>query len=132
VKIGDLARQTGVKPETIRYYEGEGLLPAPARTAANYRAFGAAHLARLSFIRRSRELGFTLDEVRELLDLADCADRPCHTADALAAAHLQRVERKIADLMLLQAELSRVLSSCSHGTVADCRIIELLSPGTQP
>jgi len=86
--IGELGRLTNTKVETIRYYERIGLLSAPARTSGNYRAYGAEHLNRLSFIRRSRDLGFSLDQVRALLDLADERERPCEAVDAIARKHL--------------------------------------------
>jgi Cu(I)-responsive transcriptional regulator len=127
--IGALARATGTKVETIRYYERIGLLLQPARTATgNYRAYTAEHLGRLSFVRRSRDLGFTLDEVRALLDLADQRERGCAAVDAIARAHLADVERKIADLSALRQELREIIGRCGHGTVAECRIIEALSP----
>jgi Cu(I)-responsive transcriptional regulator len=127
--IGDLARATGTKVETIRYYERIGLLPQPARTATgNYRVYTADHLGRLSFVRRSRDLGFTLDEIRALLDLADQRERDCAAVDAIARAHLTDVERKIADLSALRQELQGMISRCGHGTVAECHIIEALSP----
>jgi Hg(II)-responsive transcriptional regulator len=127
--IGDLGRRTGTKVETIRYYERIGLLAAPARTAGNYRLYGREHLDRLSFIRRSRDLGFSLDEVRALLDLADQRDRPCAAVDAIARQHLADVDRKIADLQALRRELADVVTRCTRGTtVAQCRIIESLSP----
>lgn len=83
--IGELGRRTDTKVQTVRYYEQVGLLPAPARTAGNYRAYDAGHLNRLSFIRRSRELGFSIDQIRALLDLADQRDRSCDAVDAIAA-----------------------------------------------
>lgn len=126
--IGDLARQTGTKVETIRYYERIGLLPAPGRTAGNYRAYDLGHLGRLSFIRRARDLGFSLDQVRELLGLADQRDRSCDAVDLIARQHLADVERKIADLHALRDELADVIGRCGRGTVAECRIIETLAP----
>jgi Cu(I)-responsive transcriptional regulator len=126
--IGDLARTTGTKVETIRYYERIGLLPAPARTSGNYRAYGLAHLGRLSFIRRSRDLGFPLEQVRALLGLADDREQDCAAVDVIARKHLAEVERKITDLTALRRELRDLIGQCSHGTVADCRIIEALSP----
>ena len=127
--IGDLARATGAKVVTIRYYERIGLLPVPARKGSGaYRSYGGADLGRLSFIRRARDLGFTLDQIRILLELAEQRDRDCADVDALARAHLAEVERKIADLSALRHELRDVIESCSRGTVADCRIIEALSP----
>lgn len=126
--IGELGRLTGTKAETIRYYERIGLLAPPERTAGNYRAYGSEHLNRLSFIRRSRDLGFSLEQVRALLDLSDDRDRPCEAVDAIAKAHLAEVDRKIADLKALRRELNSMVNQCRSGTVADCRIIEALSP----
>lgn len=126
--IGALGKATDTKVETIRYYERIGLLPAPSRTSGNYRAYGETELGRLSFIRRARDLGFPLDQVRALLSLSDDRTRDCATVDALARDHLAEVERKIADLTALRRELAAVIGSCSGGTVADCRIIEALAP----
>lgn len=128
LSIGDLARATGTQVETIRYYERIGLLPEPARTNGNYRAYDAAQLGRLSFIRRARDLGFPLGQVRELLGLADERDRPCEAVDVIARQHLADVERKIADLTALRDELAELIGRCRHGTVAECRIIETLAP----
>ena len=126
--IGALADLTGTKVETIRYYERLGLLAAPARTAGNYRSYEPSDVGRLSFIRRARDLGFSLDQVRALLDLADQKDRSCETVDALARGHLAEVKRKIADLKGLRRELDSLISQCSHGTIAECRILEALAP----
>ncbi len=86
--IGDLAKSTATKVETIRYYERIGLLPAPERTAGNYRSYSAAHLGRLSFIRRARDLGFSIEQVRDLLGLSDQRARSCEAVDAIAREHL--------------------------------------------
>lgn len=126
--IGALARATGTKVETIRWYERVGLLPHPARSAGNYRSYGAAHLARLSFIRRARDLGFSLEQIRALLGLAEQRDQPCEAVDAIARTHLEEVERKIADLQALQRELASLVHRCRHGRVAECGIVEALSP----
>jgi len=126
--IGALAKATGSNIETVRYYERIGLLPAPARTSGNYRSYGPDHLARLSFVRRSRELGFSLEAIRELLRLADQKDRDCAAVDAIARAHLIEVQRKIADLTALRRELRDLVDQCGHGTIAECRIVEALSP----
>ena len=128
MKIGELAKATATKVETVRFYEKAGLLPSPARTDANYRSYGPAHLQRLSFIRRARDLGFSLVAVRDLLALADDRAKPCGAVDAIASGHLTEVERKIADLSAMREELRRVIGSCRHNTVADCKIIETLGP----
>lgn len=128
MKIGEMASATATNIVTVRYYEKIGLLPAPARTGANYRSYGSEHLARLSFIRRARDLGFTLDQVRELLGLSDHRDQSCAAVDAIANSHLTEIDRKIADLQAMRCELSRMIGDCRQGTVADCLIIETLAP----
>ncbi|MCB4825413.1 MerR family transcriptional regulator [Roseicella aerolata] len=128
LNIGALAKATGTTVEAIRWYERVGVLPAPARTPGNYRSYGEAHLERLSFIRRARDLGFTLDQVRELLRLADDRGRSCEAVDRVAREHLEEVERKIADLEALRRELQDVIGQCCLGTVAECRILSALSP----
>ena len=130
--IGDLARATGTKVATIRYYERTGLLPPPPRTEGNYRAYGQPHLGRLSFIRRARDLGFSIAQVRALLDLADQRERSCAAVDLIARQHRSDVERKLADLTALHRELTALLGQCRHGTVAECRIIEALAPAPTP
>jgi Cu(I)-responsive transcriptional regulator len=126
--IGRLATATGTNVETIRFYEKSGILPSPARTDGNYRSYDPAHLKRLSFIRRARDLGFSLDQVRALLGLSDDRRRSCEAVDNIAKEHRDEVERKIADLLALKTELDRIIDTCRHGTVAECRIIESLSP----
>ncbi|OYW83591.1 MAG: MerR family transcriptional regulator [Asticcacaulis sp. 32-58-5] len=126
--IGHLARITGTKVETIRFYEKTGLIPEPARTAGNYRSYEAQHLNRLSFIRRARDLGFSLDEVRALLALSDDGTRSCQAIDGIARKHRGDVERKISDLQALKFVLDNVIEGCHCGTVAECSIIEALAP----
>src|SRR5215470_13401326 len=126
--IGTLAKKTDTKVETIRYYERIDLLLAPRRTSGNYRIYGVEHLGRLSFIRRARDLGFSIEQVRELLSLADQRSRSCARVDAIARQHLAEVERKIADLNAMRRELSTVITQCGRDVIADCRIIEALSP----
>ena len=126
--IGALAKATGTKVETVRWYERVGLLPAPARTSGNYRSYDKAHLGRLSFIRRARDLGFSLEQVRALLGLAEDRDRPCEAVDAIARQHLDEVDRKIGDLQALRRELDGLIGRCRHGAVSECRIIEALGP----
>ena len=126
--IGDLGKATNTKIETVRYYERIGLLAKPPRTSGNYRDYSDTDLARLSFIRRARDLGFSLDQVRALLSLSDDTTRDCNDIDRIANQHLQEVNRKIADLSALGRELKVIIESCDGGTVADCRIIEALGP----
>ena len=128
MQIGALARAAETTAETIRYYETIGLLPSPPRTAGNYRAYTVAHLQRLVFTRRARNLGFGLEQVRALLDLADQRERSCAAVDAIARAHLAEVERKLADLAALRGELDALIGQCGRGTVAECRILEALAP----
>ncbi len=128
MKIGELARATSTKVETIRFYEKIGLLPAPARTAANYRAYNQNQLARLSFVRRARDLGFTLDQIRGLLALSDDRDQSCSAVDTVARQHVSEIDRKIADLRALRRELQEMLDQCSQETISTCRIIESLAP----
>lgn len=127
MKIGELAARAGSNPETIRYYERIGILPEPARTDGNYRDYGADHVARLSFIRHARALGFELSAIRVLLDLADQPGRDCAAVDRITINHLEVVEAKIVQLEALRSELMRMLDQCRGGQVADCRIIESLS-----
>src|SRR3546814_6807299 len=104
--IGDLGKATNTKVETIRYYERIGLLPKPRRTVGNYRDYGSAELGRLSFIRRARDLGFSLDQVRALLRLSDDRSCDCADIDRIAEAHLHEVDRKLADLAALRRDRS--------------------------
>jgi Cu(I)-responsive transcriptional regulator len=129
MNIGELARAAETKAETIRYYEKIGLLPPPPRTTGNYRDYSAAHASRLTFIRRARDLGFSIEQIRALLNLADDKGQSCEAVDAIAREHLADVERKLADLSALRRELGSLISQCRHGIVADCRIIEALAPG---
>jgi len=131
LSIGDLSRATDTKVETIRFYEKTGLLPEPARTGGNYRAYERTHLNRLSFIRRARDLGFSLDQVRALLALSDDRSQSCEAIDVIARAHRDEVERKIKDLQALKTVLDKVLETCSCNIVADCAIIESLAPDTR-
>ncbi len=130
MNIGELARAAGTKPETIRYYERIGLLTAPPRTAGNYRDYSTEHVSRLAFTRRARELGFSIEQIRTLLDLADQKQRSCEAVDAIAREHLAEVKRKLADLAALRRELESLIGQCRHGTIAECRILEALAPGS--
>lgn len=124
--IGEVARRSGVKVPTIRYYESIGLLARPERTPSNRRQFDAAELRRIRFIRHARELGFGIDTIRTLLDLQDRPERPCEEIDGIAAARLAEVRRRIEALQGLEKELIRMLASCSHGMVSECRVIDAI------
>ena len=126
LSIGELAKQTGVKVVTIRYYEQTEVLPAPARTEGNYRTYSQKHVDRLRFIRRCRDLGFSIEQIGDLrgLRLAESLTVVC----TLAERHLATVEEKLADLQRLASELRRISSSCNgKGPMAECRIIGALS-----
>jgi len=124
--IGALAKKTGTKAQTIRYYEQIRLMPEPGRTEGGQRRYGDAELDRLSFIRHARQLGFTLEAIRELLDLSDQPDRPCHEADTIARRQLKQVEQRLARLRALRTELKRMVHECDGGRTADCRVLEVL------
>jgi DNA-binding transcriptional MerR regulator len=126
--IGQLGLATDTKIETIRYYEKIGLLPEPRRTPGNYRSYSAEHVQRLSSIRRARELGFSIEDVRELLKLAAHGEEPCTEVDQLVARHLEITEKKIEALTRLRRELRDTLDSCKGGRIAECRVIQALSP----
>jgi DNA-binding transcriptional MerR regulator len=126
--IGELGRATGIKVTTIRFYEEQGLLHEPQRSASGRRRYGDSDRQRLAFIRRSRSLGFPIDAVRELLALSDDASTSCTAVDTIARAHLADIDQKIADLKAMHTELDRVIGSCRQGTIADCKIIETLAP----
>ena len=130
IPIGALARRTRCNIETIRFYEKIGVLKKPARTEGGHRAYGGSHVERLTFVRRARELGFTLDEVRALLRLAEASDVPCATVKDLAATHLAEVRTKIADLCAMRKALTALIAQCdTRGDAADqpgCPLIETL------
>ena len=125
--IGQMARIGNCKVQTIRYYEQIGLLPEPERSAGNQRIYNRAHTNRLGFIRHSRELGFSLDRIKEILALTDDPSHSCETVDQIARRHLLEVESRIKRLQSMRKELKRMIDRCSGNKVADCRIIEALS-----
>lgn len=127
--IGDLANATGVKVVTIRYYEQAGLLPVPPRSDGNYRTYKVKDLRLLQFIRRLRDLGFTLAQVRDLLRLASDQSQACDEVDRITCGHLVTVEGKLRALERLASELRRLSRCCKGGRqIAECRIIEALAP----
>ena len=123
---GALAKLSGVNSETIRYYEGIDLIPEPPRTDGGHRIYDESHLKRLSFIRRTRELGFTLKEVRALLELVDSDDYTCGEIRDRTVAHLNDVTQKIRDLQKMQRTLKSMASKCDGGQVPECQIIDRL------
>lgn len=128
VAIGELSRRTGCNIETIRYYERIGLMPAPPRRG-RYRSYDGAHIARLGFVRRARELGFTLGEVRALLGLAAGGDATCAEVRDLAAAHLKDVRARIADLKRMERVLADSVQACNAGEDPGCPLIHTLYAG---
>ncbi|HEX7968576.1 MAG TPA: helix-turn-helix domain-containing protein [Stellaceae bacterium] len=128
IGIGELSRRAKCKIETIRYYERIGLIPAPARTASRYRLYDGTDVRRLMFVRRARELGFSIDAVRALLQLAGLGADACVEARALAADHLTDVQGRIADLKRMQRALTQAIRQCDEGKSAtSCPLIEALS-----
>ena len=126
MKIGQLSEQTHCKIETIRYYERIGLLPVPARSDGGYRIYDDNHRRRLSFIRRSRELGFTIDEIRDLLNLVDGDNYTCRDVKTITMEHVESIRQKIADLKKLEKTLSRIASQCAGDATPECPIIDAL------
>jgi len=126
VTIGGLSKQTGCNIETIRYYERIGLLPKPPRTEGGHRLYEREQIKRLVFIRRSRELGFSLDEIRTLLRLVDGKRYTCQEVKTLTEEHLGDIKKKIADLKKLQKTLGEISAQCQGGQVPECPIIDAL------
>jgi MerR family mercuric resistance operon transcriptional regulator len=124
--IGGLSRKTGCPIETIRFYEKAGLLPKPLRSDGGHRLYGADQVKRLVFIRRSRELGFSLDDIRGLLQLVDRRRYTCKQVKAVTDRHLVSVKRKVADLQRLKKTLAGISAKCQGGQVPECPIIDAL------
>ena len=130
--IGELSRRAGVKIETIRYYEKSGVMPNPPRTLAGYRMYNENHLKRLMFVRRCRQLGFTMFEIQDLLGLVDTRAYTCGEIQALTLEHADTVSQKIRDLKRLESTLRQISSECSGEKVPQCPIIDaLLDPTHQ-
>ena len=128
IRIGDLSHRTGCNIETIRYYERVGLLPPPPRSPSRYRLYGSEDVRRLTFVRRSRELGFSLEEVRALLALsANSGQETCIEVRELAAQHLEDVRAKIADLRAMECVLADSVRRCDAGEAPGCPLIDALS-----
>ncbi|MBL4757310.1 MAG: helix-turn-helix domain-containing protein [Rhizobiales bacterium] len=127
IGIGEMARLSGCKVQTVRYYEETGLMPEPARNSGNQRRYGRASLERLKFIRHCRNFGFGLNAIRELLSLSEDPNQSCEAADKLASKHLAAVILRIEQLQTLREELTRMTNACAGGIVADCRVVEMLA-----
>lgn len=125
--IGRLARASGVKVTTIRYYEGIGLIDPPARSQGGQRLYSEKAVERMRFIRHARDLGFPLDAIRELIALAQHRERSCAEIDEIARRHAADVKQRIKRLKALERELSRMIRECAVDRVSDCRIMEVLS-----
>jgi len=126
LSIGGLAQRTGVNLETVRYYENIGIMPKPPRSAAGHRRYDQEHLKRLNFVKRSRQLGFTLKDVRALLALVDGGDYTCGEVHDLTLKHLHDVREKITDLLRLESTLAEISDKCADGTIPECPVIETL------
>lgn len=124
--IGRLARRSGVKVSTIRYYEQAGLMPEPRRSPGNQRIYEYDHLKRLMFIRHCRELGFSQAAIRDLLEMSHNSDQSCDAVTDIALVQRDELDRRIAQLTDLRSELNRMIRACAGGKIKDCRIVEAL------
>ena len=124
--IGVLARQSGVKVTTIRYYESIGLIADPDRTESGQRIYDASAADRLNFIRHARDLGFSIDSIRDLVDLQEKLTKNCAMVDRIARRHLADVRQRLSQLEALEAELKRMVSACAGGKIANCEILDTL------
>lgn len=131
VLIGTLAERTGVNIETIRYYERVGLLPSPPRSEGRWRVYDEEHIQLLNFVRRSRELGFSLDDIRALLALVDDGNTECGAAKKIALRHLADVHGKITSLKRLERALKNMTDACRPGDQSSCPIIEALNTSAE-
>ena len=127
LRRAELARETGCNLETIRYYETIGMVPDPPRTAAGYRVYGPAHVGRLRFILRARELGFSIEEIRGLLALVDRGTQTCAEVKQRTQVHLAAVRAKIRDLKRIERILAATAAQCSGDTVPDCPVLDALA-----
>ncbi len=126
MRIGELSRRVGVHIETIRYYEKIGLMPAPPRSENRFRSYAAAHVQRLHFIRRARELGFSIDELRSLIRLSETPESACDDVERLATAHLRDVRGKLADLRRMERQLASAVAGCRKGQAESCPLLQTL------
>ena len=127
VSIGSLSKMTGVKVPTIRYYEQVRLLPEPDRSEGNQRRYSGQAVERLGFIRHARDLGFSVEAIRELLELSDQPDRPCEEANRIAREQLAAVRSRITKLKRLEIELDRIAAGCSAEEASQCYVLKALA-----
>jgi MerR family transcriptional regulator, mercuric resistance operon regulatory protein len=127
---GALAARTGCNIETVRYYERIGLLPPPPRSAGGHRLYGPDLVKRLTFVRKSRDLGFTIEEIRDLLNLVDGGAYTCAQVERMARNHIRQIRHKIADLRRLERVFETMAAQCSGGDVPECPIIDALFEGS--
>lgn len=125
--IGRLASAAGINLETVRYYERIGLMPPPARTTNGHRAYEQIHLRRLAFIRRARELGFSIEDIRALLALAEPSRASCAEVREIAQMHLDEVKAKLADLTKLEGILAATIAECSGNATPSCPVLNMLA-----
>lgn len=131
LSIGEISRRTGVNIETIRYYERIQMLPEPPRTEGGRRIYDLAQVQTLMFIRRGRELGFTLEEIRAMLALGGPERAPCLQVRDIATRHLEDIRAKIADLRKLERLLARTIDGCAGGTAPECPVLGILGPSLE-
>ena len=129
LKRSDLAKLTGCNLETIRYYENIGLMPDPPRTASGHRRYGPAHVERLHFVMRARDLGFTTEEIRGLLSLVDRGSHTCAEVERMGRHHLEVVRDKIRDLKAIETVLAQTIARCTGSDTPDCPLLDVLSAG---
>ncbi|MEK8033141.1 Cu(I)-responsive transcriptional regulator [Ideonella sp. DXS29W] len=132
MNIGEAAKASGVSAKMIRHYESVGLFPEAARTEAGYRLYGEKELSTLRFIRHSRDLGFSIEQIRELLGLWQNRRRPSRQVKALALAHIEELEQKLQELQAMKATLEHLVHCCHGDDRPDCPIIDSLAAAPQP
>ena len=132
MNIGEAAKATGVSAKMIRHYESAGLFPEPPRTDAGYRQYTDRELSTLRFIRQSRDLGFSIEQIRDLLGLWQNRKRPSRQVRALAQAHIAELDAKLAELQSMRATLAHLVDCCQGDERPDCPILERLAGGQLP
>lgn len=128
--IGRVAEASNCKVQTIRYYEQIGLLPKPFRSEGNQRLYAKSDIDQVMFIRHARDLGFTLEAIRDLLSLVETPKQSCEVADKIARSQLKEIEHRISRLQSLKIEMERMINQCKGSSIEDCRVIEVLSNHT--